>query len=386
MALAKKNFHKESGRLGYHIIQSFNGRELTPQGANEIEVTLAEELFGDKFQVIVCTHINKDNVHNHIILNPVSFIDGQKYHNSNAEIALLKRKSDELCEDYGLSVIETSRAKKANQTYEKRTAKYNRSDEKMLLIKSDINEAIQKVKRVNDFIKYMKSKGYVIYERGNYYTIKSPYFSRNIRLEHAFGEEYSRYAIQNRIYYGEKTDKEKSPISKKYFKKIFKRPKIDKLRLKFSPFYRYHVHLLYRLGKLLSKIEYQELTPKYFKKKKETLNIMEEFGFIARNNINSVDDLLKYDIWYSAELETAKGIREDLYRKLHKATAFEEKNEIERRIRLKTYEINRTSEGLKVCRRFMWRRNLLQREDVKLRKQELAKENVQNRKNDDRTR
>lgn len=113
---------------------------------------------------------------------------------------------------------------------------------------------------------------------------------------------------------------------------------------------------------------------------------MEEFSFIARNNINSVDDLLKYDIWYSAELETAKGIREDLYRKLHKATAFEEKNEIERRIRLKTYEINRTSEGLKVCRRFMWRRNLLQREDVKLRKQELAKENVQNRKNDDRTR
>ena len=373
MALAKKIFHKESGRLGYHIIQSFNGRELTPQEANEIGVSLAEELFGDKFQVIVCTHINKDNVHNHIVLNSVSFIDGQKYHNSNAEIALLKRKSDELCEDYGLSVIETSKAKKANQTYEKRIAKYNRSDEKMLLIKSDIDEAIQKVKRVNDFIQYLKSKGYVIYERGNYYTIKSPYFSRNIRLEHAFGEEYSRYAIQNRIYYGEKADKQKSSVSKKYFKKIYKGPKIDKLRLKFSPFYRYHVHLLYRLGKLPPKIEYQELTPEYFKKKKEALNIMEEFSFLARNDINSVDDLLKYDIWYSAKLETAKGIREDLYGKLHKATTLPEKNEIERQIRLKTYEINRTSEGSKVCRRFMWRRNLLQQEDVKNRKQQLAK-------------
>ena len=63
---------------------------------------------------------------------------------------------------------------------------------------------------------------------------------------------------------------------------------------------------------------------------------------------------------------------EDLYRKLHKATTLPEKNEIERQIRLKTYEINRTSEGLKVCRRFMWRRNLLQREDVKNRKQQLA--------------
>lgn len=386
MALIKKFYHQEKGRQGYHIIQSFNGKELTPQEANEIGVSLAEELFGDKYQVVVCTHTNKFNVHNHIILNSVSFVDGSKYHNSNLDIAQIKVKSDELCERYELSVLKTSKANNANKTYEKRIAKYNRSDEKMLLIKSDIDEAIQKTRRVNDFIQYMKSKGYVLYERGNYYTIKSPYFSRNIRLERAFGEEYSRYAIQNRIYYGEKTDKEKSPVSKKYFKKIYKGPKIDKLRLKFSPFYRYHIHLLYRLGKLPPKIEYQELTPEYFKKKKEALNIMEEFSFLARNDINSVDDLLKYDIWYSAELETAKGIREDLYRKLYKATTLPEKNEIERQIRLKIYEINRTSAGLKVCRRFMWRRNLLQREDVKLRKQELTRKGLDNMKKIDRAR
>ena len=305
MALTKKFYHQEKGRQGYHIIQSFNGRELTPQEANEIGVSLAEELFGDKFQVVVCTHTNKFNVHNHIILNSVSFIDGSKYHNSNLDIAQIKVKSDELCERYELSVLKTFKSNKANKTYEKRIAKYNRSDEKMLLIKSDIDEAIQKTRRVNDFIQYMKSKGYVIYERGNYYTMKSPYFSRNIRLERAFGEEYSRYAIQNRIYYGEKTDTQKSPVSKKYFKKIYKGPKIDKLRLKFSPFYRYHVHLLYRLGKLPPKIEYQELTPEYFKKKKEALNIMEEFSFLARNDINSVEDLLKYDIWIHVETKLA---------------------------------------------------------------------------------
>lgn len=53
------------------------------------------------------THINKDNVHNHIILNSVSFVDGIKYHNSNEEIALMKDTSDRLCYKYGLSIVET---------------------------------------------------------------------------------------------------------------------------------------------------------------------------------------------------------------------------------------------------------------------------------------
>ena len=125
MALTKKFFHKESGRQGYHIIQSFNGKEVTPNEANEIGTLLAEELFGDKFQAIICTHINKDNVHNHIVLNSVSFIDGTKYHNSKLDIALIKDKSDELCKEYELSVVKTTKANKTTNTYEKRISKCN---------------------------------------------------------------------------------------------------------------------------------------------------------------------------------------------------------------------------------------------------------------------
>ena len=86
MMLVKKSFHKETGRLGYHIIQSFEGKEVSPELANDIGEQLVNELFGDKYQAIICTHTNKHNVHNHIILNSVSFIDGQKYHNSNSEL------------------------------------------------------------------------------------------------------------------------------------------------------------------------------------------------------------------------------------------------------------------------------------------------------------
>ena len=111
---AWKHFHKEDGRLGYHFIQSFNGKEVSAEECNDIGVELAESLWGDKYQVLVCTHIDKDNVHNHIILNSVSFVDGCKYHNSKVELALLRQTNDDLCRKYGLSVIETEKAEKEN--------------------------------------------------------------------------------------------------------------------------------------------------------------------------------------------------------------------------------------------------------------------------------
>lgn len=73
MMLTKKAFHKEDGRLGYHIIQSFNGNEISPDKCNKIGIELAEALWGDKYQVIVCTHTNKQNIHNHIVLNSNCF-------------------------------------------------------------------------------------------------------------------------------------------------------------------------------------------------------------------------------------------------------------------------------------------------------------------------
>lgn len=146
MALTKKFFHKEDKILGYHIIQSFKGYEITPEGANQIGKELAEELWGDKYQVVICTHINKENVHNHIIINSVSFVDGNKYHNSNSEIAFMKEISDRLCLNYGLSIVNTSKADKEKEFRQKNIDYFNRSDEKMKKVINDIDETIKSVK------------------------------------------------------------------------------------------------------------------------------------------------------------------------------------------------------------------------------------------------
>ena len=130
MALTKKFFHKEGNTLGYHIIQSFKGYEVPPEKANQIGKQLAEELWGDKYQVVICTHINKENVHNHMILNSVSFVDGKKYHNSNAEIAFMKQASDRLCLDNRLSIITTPRAESEKEFGQKNIDYFNRKNAK----------------------------------------------------------------------------------------------------------------------------------------------------------------------------------------------------------------------------------------------------------------
>ena len=79
MMATKKVFGKDSGRQGYHMEQSFAPGEVTPQQAHQIGVELAQQLYGDNFEVVVATHVDKSHIHNHIVINSVSLVDGHKY-------------------------------------------------------------------------------------------------------------------------------------------------------------------------------------------------------------------------------------------------------------------------------------------------------------------
>ena len=265
MMLTKKAFHKEDGRLGYHIIQSFNDNEISPEKCNKIGIELAEQLWGDKYQVIVCTHTNKDNVHNHIVLNSVSFIDGSKYHNSNVEIALLRETNDDICRRYGLSVIETKKATKELDIAKSRIKNYNRNEGKMELIKADIDEAIKVAKKYKEFVDILSYKGYYIKRVENGMSISSPYYNRNIRLARAFGEDYTLDNVKFRIYRNGAYKMHETNENEKIYKiRIYDGIKINQEKLKTSSFYRLYVHYLYLLGKLPPKIHYEERTKEYY--------------------------------------------------------------------------------------------------------------------------
>lgn len=69
MLITKERFHKTKGILGFHAFQSFKEGEVTPELAHEIGIKLAEEMWGDRFEVVVSTHLNTKHYHNHFVIN-----------------------------------------------------------------------------------------------------------------------------------------------------------------------------------------------------------------------------------------------------------------------------------------------------------------------------
>ena len=74
-----KRFGKTNGVVAFHAYQSFREGEVTPEQCHEIGVALARKVWGGRFQVLVATHMNTDNLHNHFVINSVSYVDGKKY-------------------------------------------------------------------------------------------------------------------------------------------------------------------------------------------------------------------------------------------------------------------------------------------------------------------
>ena len=355
MALTKKFFHKEDKTLGYHIIQSFKGSEVSPKTANQIGKELAEELWGDKYQVVICTHINKKNVHNHLILNSVSFIDGKKYHNSNSEIAFMKEASDNLCIKYRLSLVNTPRAEKERTFRQNHIDYFNRRDEKMQKIITDIDEAIKCARRYSDFKLTLKAKGYEnIKDTGKYLSLKTPYYLRNVRIDRVFGERYSVQGIKEKIYYKEKEKIPVANLNKKYYRKVYTGPKINKFLLQTSSFYRLYIHYLYFFRKLPAKNQYKELTPEYYKQKRKNNMIFEEINFLARNNFESVREVEIYIENLEKQLPELKGKREHLWRK-HKTADENYKTKILAEINSFTDKIDTIQAQKKACNRIIAR-------------------------------
>ena len=333
MMLTKKAFHKEDGRLGYHIIQSFSGNEVSPEKCNKIGVELVQSLWGDKYQVIVCTHTNKDNIHNHIVLISVSFIEGSKYHNSNVEIALLRETNDDICMKYGLSVIVSKKANKERDIARSRIKNYNRNEGKMELIKADIDEAIKVAKKYQEFVNILSYKGYYIKRAGNGMSISSPYYNRNIRLARAFGEDYTFDNIKSKIYRNGAYKMHETNENEQIYKiRIYDGIKINQEKLQTSSFYRLYVHYLYLLGKLPPKIHYEERTKQYYQELDKFNKLADEMNLICAYNINSKEDTQTLRLQYIEKVIPLKAEREKLRELYKKANNEADKTIIEAKI------------------------------------------------------
>lgn len=106
MELTKPQFGKTGGTVAFHAYQSFRPGEVTPEQCHAIGVELAKRVWGDRFQVLIATHLNTDCCHNHFVINSVSFVDGKRYNDCKKTYRALQDASDALCREQGLSVVD----------------------------------------------------------------------------------------------------------------------------------------------------------------------------------------------------------------------------------------------------------------------------------------
>ena len=193
----KTAFGKPGGVLAFNAIQSFKPGEVDPDTCHKIGVKLAAKMWGDKFEVVVCTHLDKDHPHNHFVLNSVSWVDGRKFDNSRKDYQRFSSLSDDLARQYDLSVIDKPQGKSRHYAEWKSDQEYKPTIRSM--IKEDIDYVISTSESFREFEINLRKLGYEI-KRGKHLAVKAPGGKRFIRLyKLSDTEDYSIDAIKEKI-------------------------------------------------------------------------------------------------------------------------------------------------------------------------------------------
>lgn len=290
MLAVKKKYGKEDGIMAFHGYQSFAPGECTPDMAHEIGMKLAEELWGDRFQVIVATHLDKENhLHNHFVVNAVSFKDGKRYVRSNQDYRDMRNVSDRLCKEYGLSVIEQEIQKKGKH-YGEWKAEKERKPSYHGLVKADIDAIICQARTEKQFFYLLKEKGYSI-KIGKDITVRAGDRDRGVKLARNFGEEYTIEAIRKRILSNPVNQKKKE---KQQYQVIKVKGRLNTKR-KIGGLRGLYIHYCYRLGILPNKSARNHEVPVALRKdvcKMKTIS--EETKLLCRYRLDTLEQLFEF--------------------------------------------------------------------------------------------
>ena len=180
--------------LGRHLIQAFAPGEVTPEEAHQIGLELAKEILGGKYEFVLTTHIDRGHIHNHVIWNAVSFTDHKHYHSNKRSYYEIRRTSDRLCKEHGLSVIVPRQEK--GKSYAEHQAVRNGTSYKARL-KSAIDRLLPACADLEDLLRRLQEEGYDI-RRGKYISCRASNQEQFTRLK-TLGVDYTEAALAARI-------------------------------------------------------------------------------------------------------------------------------------------------------------------------------------------
>ena len=314
MMAVKKRFGKEDGTVAYHGYQSFAPGEATPELAHKIGVELAQRLWGERYQVVVATHLDKSNhLHNHFVLNTVSFVDGIKYFRSAKDYHDMQTVSDNLCREYGLSFIQDPQPGKSKQYSEWRAEQEQRPTWRGL-IRGDIDEIIRQSMTERQFFENLHKKGYEV-KVGKDISVRPPGKDRFVRLARNFGEDYTLESIRRRIL---EQSRPARPLLEPALKA--KRYRVSgnwKSRKKVTGFRALYLHYCYLLG-VFPKNKQQNRRRLHFLLREDLIKldvITQEARLLGTNHIDTAQQLSSYKENLETRIDALTTQRKQLYRK-----------------------------------------------------------------------
>ena len=283
MKIIKKHYKKENGILAFHSFQSFKEGEVSPELAHQIGIELANKMWGDKFQVVVSTHLNTKHIHNHFVINSVSFIDGKRYYDNRKSYAKLRLLNDTICKEHGLSYLEEKETRKGIDYTKYQNIDYSNYYSKT---KKDIDYFISISSNYEEFINNLKDNNYSVIYRADKLSIRHNDYKRNIRIERKFGKDYTIENIVKRIkgiYIPENN----------YYINSYKKDKTLEVLLKTNSKGLAYLYIKYL--KLLNNYPKQAYSTKLSYELRKEIDKMDmiskEVNLLVNNNIECEDDL-----------------------------------------------------------------------------------------------
>lgn len=354
MRKTKEKFGKTGGILGYHFIQSFAPGEVTPEQAHEIGCEFARRLFGEDYEVVIGTHLDKAHPHNHIVVNSVSRTDGHKYHSSpESYYNDVRGTSDALCRENDLSVIVPQGKGKH---YAEWKAEQGGKPTVRGTIRADIDTIIGQAYTYESFLMLLRKNGYEVRRSPNrkYTTVKPPGAKRAIRLD-SLGEGYTEADILARLAQ-QRRSMAPQPIHTSTANHAVKRYRVKgKLatvrKKKITGFHALYLRCLY----LLRGGRRKKLPPKLpFSVKREVIHLEryeQQFKYLLSSKITTATELEQRIRLLEWDIRLLEEQRKPLYQERRNTSDEEAQAKYSAEIQQQTAALREKRGELRLCRR-----------------------------------
>ena len=354
MMATKRRFGKLGGNVAYHGYQSFVTGEVTPEEAHKIGVETARRMWGSEYEVVITTHLNTDNLHNHFVINSVSFQTGRKFENHIRDHIRLREISDAVCRGHEKSVIPFT------HFYGNKKAFWADKSGKLThrgQLRKDLDEAISKCSNYKSLEYYLKSLGYRL-ERDFRYehpSITADGWKRTVRID-SLGEEYSKERIREKLLENQRKPelyaivypvlKRKPLLSLEY--EYRNAMKMDTVTLLFQIF----IELLKLCtGSNIERQPNRPLSPMMRAEVKKLDQYLEEYKLLCDNEIQSQKELFLFQENLSARIAVLEKERYALRLKLRRVESPEEDAALKEQAKEITRQITPLRKELQIAKR-----------------------------------